>query len=640
MVFMFILIPLSSLVALIVLTYTTTSGAIYKTSQEMVNRFNGEIIQNLQQTLDPVISLTRSAAVLSETDPHFFKKDASWALLRTQIEHSPELFSAYIGFEDGSFRAVYRATPQSKFFGQASPDQAVFAYRNRLQDGLKPDGDRLVFVDADRNTVERRSVNTVYDPRQRPWYQAAVAQRKSIVVGPIVFASNGELGLTFATPVIVNERVIAVHAMDITLSTIQEFLNINRISSNSTSLILDGQMRVIASSKSAQEIAKSDLKQTPINGQIADLESQLPRQALLALPHSQFKGVFKFKGQEDGLSYMASLSDARIKVATDWRVLVIAPAKDFLKDIADNNQLIAAIGSLTIVIQLLMIFWLSRRIARPLELLAQQVDDIEQLKFLHDLPLPRSRFSEIDQLSVSVGRMRKAIGAFAAFVPVDLVRGLMKSGKPLELGGRSRFLTIMFCDLESFSTLSENSPSQEILLRISKYFEIATHAINEELGTLDKFIGDGVMAFWGAPHTLEDHAYRACAAALKIQDRMHKMNQIWEGQGLSPLKVRIGIHSDAVLVGNIGSLERMSYTVMGDGVNVASRLEGINKELGTQICISKSVYREAGEKLNVRALNEISVKGRKSLIEIYELLGLKDPQTPLTSAPGNGVILE
>jgi adenylate cyclase len=182
----------------------------------------------------------------------------------------------------------------------------------------------------------------------------------------------------------------------------------------------------------------------------------------------------------------------------------------------------------------------------------------------------------------------------------------------------------MFCDLESFSTLSENSPSQELLLRVSKYFEISTKAVNEELGTLDKFIGDGVMAFWGAPNTLDDHAYRACSAALKIQDQMNQMNQLWESQGLPQLKVRIGIHSDAVLVGNIGSLERMSYTVMGDGVNVAARLEGINKEMGTKICISKAVFREAGEKLQVRPLNEITVKGRKSMIEVYELVGLKD----------------
>jgi adenylate cyclase len=624
MITLLILIPLPFFIALIALNYTTTSEAINKTSQEMVERFNGEIIKNLQQTLDPVITLTRSSAVLSESEPEFFKKDSSWELLRTQIEHSPAVFSAYIGFEDGSFRAVYRASEKTKFFGKASPDKAIFAYRNRRKDGNLPVRDQLTFIDADSKLIQRTPVNTDYDPRQRPWYQAAVEQRKSIVVGPIVFASNGEPGLTFATPVIVNDRVIAVHAMDITLTTIKDFLYSNRISNNSISLILDGQMRVIASSTQASGIEESELKRIPIIEQIADLNSQLPRQALLALPNSQFKGGFKFNSQEDGLSYMASLSDTRIKVATDWRVLVIAPSRDFLIDISHNNRLIAVIGSLTIVIQLLMIYWLARRIAKPLELLAHQVDNIQQLKFIHDQPLQRSSFSEIDHLSVSIDRMQKAIGAFAAFVPVDLVRGLMNSGKQLELGGRSRFLTIMFCDLESFSTLSESSPSQELLLRVSKYFEISTNAINEEFGTLDKFIGDGVMAFWGAPNTLDDHAYRACSAALKIQDQMHRMNQIWESQGLPPLKVRIGIHSDAVLVGNIGSLKRMSYTVMGDGVNVAARLEGINKELGTQICISKAVYREAGEKLNVRSLNEVTVKGRKSTIEIYELLGLKN----------------
>lgn len=624
MITLLILIPLPFFIALIALNYTTTSKAINKTSQEMVERFNGEIIKNLQQTLDPVITLTRSSAVLSESEPEFFKKDSSWELLRTQIEHSPAVFSAYIGFEDGSFRAVYRASEKTKFFGKASPDKATFAYRNRHKYGNLPVRDQLTFIDADSKLIQRTPVNTDYDPRKRPWYQAAVEQRKSIVVGPIVFASNGEPGLTFATPVIVNDRVVAVHAMDITLTTIKDFLYSNRISNNSISLILDGQMRVIASSTQVSENDESELKRIPVIEQIADLNSQLPRQALLALPNSQFKGGFKFNTQEDGLSYMASLSDTRIKVATDWRVLVIAPSKDFLIGISYNNRLIAAIGSLTIVIQLLMIYWLARRIAQPLELLAHQVDNIQQLKFVHDQPLQRSSFSEIDHLSVSIDRMQKAIGAFAAFVPVDLVRGLMNSGKQLELGGRSRFLTIMFCDLESFSTLSESSPSQELLLRVSKYFEISTNAINEEFGTVDKFIGDGVMAFWGAPNTLDDHAYRACSAALKIQDQMHLMNQIWEGQGLSPLKVRIGIHSDAVLVGNIGSLKRMSYTVMGDGVNVAARLEGINKELGTQICISKAVYREAGEKLNVRSMNEVTVKGRKSMIEVYELLGLKN----------------
>jgi adenylate cyclase len=152
--------------------------------------------------------------------------------------------------------------------------------------------------------------------------------------------------------------------------------------------------------------------------------------------------------------------------------------------------------------------------------------------------------------------------------------------------------------------------------------------VNQEHGTIDKFIGDGVMAFWGAPALLDDHAWRACVAALRIQRGMDALNERWIAEDFKPLNVRIGIHSDAVLVGNIGSKERMSYTVMGDGVNVAARLEGINKEFRTRICISHTVFKEAGERLCVRPIDDVTVKGRRSKIPIYELLGVYGADDP------------
>jgi adenylate cyclase len=157
--------------------------------------------------------------------------------------------------------------------------------------------------------------------------------------------------------------------------------------------------------------------------------------------------------------------------------------------------------------------------------------------------------------------------------------------------------------------------------RVSEYLEIVTRAVNDEAGTIDKFIGDGAMAFWGAPALLEDHARRACLAALRIRRGMDALNERWQSEGLKPLNIRIGIHSDAVLVGNIGSPERMGYTVIGDGVNVASRLEGVNKEYGTRICISHSVFKEAGERLCVRPIDDVAVTGRRTKIPIYELVG-------------------
>jgi adenylate cyclase len=160
-----------------------------------------------------------------------------------------------------------------------------------------------------------------------------------------------------------------------------------------------------------------------------------------------------------------------------------------------------------------------------------------------------------------------------------------------------------------------------------------TYAIKEEGGTVDKFIGDSVMAFWGAPVLNPNHAFHAAVSAIKTKRRMVKLNEGLIAEGKPPLVVRIGINTDAVLVGNIGSEERLSYTVMGDGVNIASRLEGINKEFATDILISHSVFKEAGERLWVRPIDQITCKGRAGEILIYELLGIRggDAETSPTS---------
>jgi len=270
---------------------------------------------------------------------------------------------------------------------------------------------------------------------------------------------------------------------------------------------------------------------------------------------------------------------------------------------------------------------LSTVISSPLEKLALKVARIQEFSS-ENLPPLESPIREVAILSRAIDTLDTAIKSFAAFVPVSLVKQLLESDQKLELGGHSRFLTIFFSDLEAFSTLSEELPAQDLLLRVSAYLEIVTKIVNEEAGTIDKFIGDGVMAFWGAPALLEDHAWHACVAALRIQHGMKVMNDRWNEQELKPLNIRIGIHSDAVLVGNLGSKERMGYTVIGDGVNVASRLEGINKEFGTRICISNSVFKEAGERLCVRPIDDVTVKGRRAKIPIYELLGVfgVDPQ--------------
>jgi class 3 adenylate cyclase len=207
------------------------------------------------------------------------------------------------------------------------------------------------------------------------------------------------------------------------------------------------------------------------------------------------------------------------------------------------------------------------------------------------------------------------------------VRQLVESGKPLERGVEYRELTIMFCDIENFSTLAQRLPAQELLEILSEFFSTATEAIAEEGGTVDKFIGDAVMSFWGAPTEINQPELRACRAALKTIERLGDANKAARLQGRETVRARFGIHAARVLVGNVGSNERLSYTAIGDGVNIASRLEGINKEFSTTICLSDTVYQAVVDEVEAKPLRAVSVKGRTGEFMVYELLGLKPPHT-------------
>lgn len=220
-------------------------------------------------------------------------------------------------------------------------------------------------------------------------------------------------------------------------------------------------------------------------------------------------------------------------------------------------------------------------------------------------------------------------------VVVGLVRELVESGRPLVPHVEPRFMTVFFSDVENFSTIAEQMTPQELSEQTSLYFETVTSAIAEEHGTIDKFIGDSVMAFWGAPSAVDDHVFRACVAALKASRRMAHRNEQWAATGRKRMTTRIGIHCANVVVGNVGSPERLSYTVMGDGVNIASRLEGLNKQFGTSICISEDVYDRVAGRVVARRLQRLAVKGRTADLLVYELLDVVGGAIPDLD-PGSG----
>jgi adenylate cyclase len=278
-------------------------------------------------------------------------------------------------------------------------------------------------------------------------------------------------------------------------------------------------------------------------------------------------------------------------------------------------------------IELLLIFLMSRRLSLPIEAVSRELKSVEGLSFEQQAH-GASKVREIGQLQSAVALLRNSLQSFSAFAPVDVVRGLIKSGIPLTLGVEKRSLTILFCDVENFSTHAEQSPPDELLAQMSVYFEQFSRAISDEKGTVDKFIGVGIMAFWGAPVALTDHARRACVAALRAARRLERVNEAWRAAGRRTLRIRIGLNTADVLVGNVGSSERFSYTAMGDGVNVAARLEGVNKIFGTTIRISDSVFNAMRSEFVARPLRHVQVKGRKQAFMIYELLGIAGNDDP------------
>ena len=217
---------------------------------------------------------------------------------------------------------------------------------------------------------------------------------------------------------------------------------------------------------------------------------------------------------------------------------------------------------------------------------------------------------------------RKVRKTFERYVSPGVIRLIEQNPKKyFKAGGESKELSIMFSDIRSFTTISEGLTPDELVALLNEYLGEMTDILFKRWGTLDKYIGDAVMAFWGSPFPQEDHAVRACAAALDMSARLEELNLKWEVEGKKTLSIGIGINSGKVNVGNMGSNRRFAWTVMGDPVNLASRLEGQNKEYHTTRIISEFTYAQVKDHYVCRDLDRIRVKGKLKPVGIYELLG-------------------
>ncbi len=228
------------------------------------------------------------------------------------------------------------------------------------------------------------------------------------------------------------------------------------------------------------------------------------------------------------------------------------------------------------------------------------------------------------------GRRHRFIrNAFAHYLSPQVIEKILADPDRLRLGGERRVLTIFFSDLEKFSTISERLEPERLTALLNEYLSDMTDIILDEGGTLDKYEGDAVVAFWNAPLSQEDHAYRACRAALLCQRKLKQRKEDFLERYGARLRMRIGLHTGPVVVGNLGSSRRFDYTILGDAANVASRLEGANKAFGTEVMVSEDTVGRTGGALITRELGLVQVVGRSTPLRVYELRGFAGEEDPL-----------
>ncbi len=331
-------------------------------------------------------------------------------------------------------------------------------------------------------------------------------------------------------------------------------------------------------------------------------------------PHGAM-GTLELAGETYAVSFQG------LAYTRGWYVGVVGPEDYYLSSLRGTVRRLLGLTSAVIVIVLIGGALTLRALRRGLLQITRQADRIHAFDFAPSPP--DAWFRDVAAVLESVEQAKTAMRAMRKYVPIDLVKQLFEANREPSLGGRLEDVSLMFTDVRGFTSIAEAIAPERLARVLGCYFEAMTVAVHDADGTIDKYIGDAVMAIWNAPRPCADHAIHACSAALACIERTGELfgSDAWEG--LDPLVTRFGLHRDRVMVGHFGAPDRLSFTAIGDGVNLAARLEGLNKAYGTTILVSDAIERDAHERFAFRRVDRVAVKGKTVAVEIYELIGAR-----------------
>jgi adenylate cyclase len=593
-------------------------------SKALIDEIQGSISNRLVNYFDPIADINGRIVYLINT------------LFKDPLENKEEEEALFAYYAE-----ILRTNLQVKM-AYYSDFHGNLMMLNRMEDGsfsrrmVRNDGKNIATTWQHANTMYYGGYSDSvldaadgYDPRKRGWYSIAQEQRRSAWTPVYLFATDHLPGFTSVIPLYNNQGILSgVSALDITVDEISRFLATIRPTPGTKIALIDGAHNLVAFQASTGEDLNKLFTQTvDENGvsafDIRSLDKFPDEDVRYILGETLRLGNGPRTVKYNDKSYRSVLAPTTIGNGLELLIGIIVPEDDVIGNVRKNLLYVTVFSIIVLFIIIIISALFSNAIAKPMQKLSEEMAKVRNFQLDSDVYIPTA-FKEIDNMHDAFEGMRTGLKNFKRYVPSDLVAQLINNDIEAEIGGEKRELSIFFSDIANFTSISEKISPEELVQQLRVYLENVSKTILENKGTIDKYIGDSVMAFWGAPIQSKKHAEMACRSAVNIQATLHTIFRKWVNLGKLPFYTRIGIHTGEVIVGNMGYEERLNYTVLGDSVNLASRLEGVNKVYGTRIIVSQTTWEQCSGLFEFRKLDKISVKGRHEGIMIYELYSEKD----------------
>lgn len=640
-------------VPLMLLTYREgRQSALASAEQQMrlLSRNTIDLYENVFRDGYGVVTQGAVLPSLTAAPPAYI--DAKRDYLVRTLKASPYLDAAYVGYPDGAFFQIMHVANNSRWHAAVSaPEETVFGMRIVTREPEGPAISTWYFLDEKGLQIGSGPSREVdFDPRRRPWYRAAMKADEPISTDPYISASTAALTLTLAGKMV--DKPDAVIGADVTLETIGRMLEEQAVSRHSVGYLFDQSGKLIVhsnpavmagildglSTRSVRPMALATNDDPELLAQIISQTVARNSQTAVA-PSPGDDPVFAavqnlvdttgekpdgdlvqfMVAKEPWLARIASIGVGTEQLLDGYRIVIVAPVDDFTADTVQLLQQKMIVAAGLVIFGVLMALMISRRISHALVALADDATQIGNLDF-NTWHVTRSHISEVNMLARALSSARSAISTFATYVPRELVRQIVASGQDAASAAARREVTLLFTDIRDFTTISEQHSPEEIVDMLTAYFKTINVVVERNRGVIVQYLGDSIYAMWNAPTENADHVADACRCALDLKAEIDRFNAGRVAQGKPELVTRFGLHTGVAVVGSVGAEDRRQYTAIGDTVNVASRLEGMNKQFGTTILASGAVRDGVAGSFEFRALGAASAKGRHEQVEIFELV--------------------